>query len=398
MTNTLSRRIAIMGIRGVPAQHGGFETFAERLAPYLVRCGWEVTVYCQEDQKGLVSESHWRGVRRVHLGVGEDTALNSIRFDWACIKHAVREKTSLVLTLGYNTAVLGLRLRMAGICHVINMDGIEWARDKWGPMAKAWLYLNDWAGCLGGHHLLADHPMIARHLADRVDKCKISTIPYGTDIIRQAPSSLLAPLGVEPGRFVTLIARAEPENSVYEIVKAFSARPRGVKLLVLGSYKPQQSAFHAKVMAAASQEVVFAGAIYDHEVVNALRLHGLLYLHGHQVGGTNPSLVEAMGAGNPVLAHDNRFNRWVVREGAWYFKDSDSCAEALDALLPDSEERQRMSRANRQRAVEAFSWPVVLSQYEVTLSVLYGRAAGATDDVTPPYAGSLDTVNTIDLL
>lgn len=105
-----------------------------------------------------------------------------------------------------------------------------------------------------------------------------------------------------------------------------------------------------------------------------------------------------MGAGNPVLAHDNRFNRWVVREGAWYFKDLDSCVEALDALLADPEERQRMSRVNRQRAVEAFSWPVVLSQYEVTLSVLHGRAAGATGDVTPPYAGSLDTVNTIDLL
>ena len=122
-----------MGIRGVPAHHGGFETFAERLAPYLARCGWDVTVYCQEEGHGPLTESEWQGVRRVHISVGADTAFNSMKFDWACIQHAVRDRAPLVLTLGYNTAVFGLRLRAAGICHVINMDGIEWARDKWGP-------------------------------------------------------------------------------------------------------------------------------------------------------------------------------------------------------------------------------------------------------------------------
>ena len=134
---------------------------------------------------------------------------------------------------------------------------------------------------------------------------------------------MLAPLGLTPGQYVTLIARPEPENSVLEIVAAFSAkRPRGLKLVVLGAYHPEALPYHAQVMAAASPEVVFAGALYDHALVNALRLHGLLYLHGHQVGGTNPSLIEAMGAGNPVLAHDNRFNRWVARDGAWYFQDT----------------------------------------------------------------------------
>ena len=397
MTSSSTRRVSLMGIRGVPAHHGGFETFAERLAPYLAKCGWEVTVYCQEDEPGLLSESQWEGVRRVHIGVGPDTAVNSMRFDWACIRHAVAEKAPLVLTLGYNTALFGLRLRLAGICHVINMDGIEWARDKWGPGARAWLYLNDWAGCLGADHLLADHPQIARHLASRVNKRKISTIPYGTDLISQADPALLAPLGLQPGQYVTLIARPEPENSVLEIVKAFSAKPRGVRLVVLGAYHPSLVPFHAEVMAAASPEVMFTGAIYDHALVNALRWHGLLYLHGHQVGGTNPSLVEAMGASNPVIAHDNRFNRWVVRDGAWYFRDATGCSEALDALLADEAERRRLSRLNRMRALEAFSWSVVLSQYEITLGVLHARAIGMTGKVMPPYAGSLDTINTMDL-
>jgi len=388
-----------MGIRGVPAQHGGFETLAARLAPHLVAAGWKVTVYCQDDEKGLAHESDWGGVRRVHLGVGPDTAWNSIVFDWACIAHLLRDpaRAPLVLTLGYNTALFGLRLRAAGVHHVINMDGIEWAREKWGPAARAWLYLNDWAGCLGGHHLIADHPQIARHLHQRVRPMKVSTMPYGTDTVEQADASLLTPLGLVPGSYATLIARAEPENSVLEIVQAFSARPRGLKLLVLGNYKPESNAYHAKVKAAAGPEVVFPGAIYEPAVVQALRLYSVFYVHGHRVGGTNPSLLEAMGAGNAVLAHDNRFNRWVVGEGARYFSDASSCAAALDEMLSDPAALRRLGEHNRRRAGEAFSWPVVLGQYEATLAALHARATGAGSTTVLPYAGNLDTANTMDL-
>ncbi|RYE54021.1 MAG: DUF1972 domain-containing protein, partial [Hyphomicrobiales bacterium] len=193
--SSVPKTIAIMGIRGIPAQHGGFETFAERLAPYLLAAGWTVTVYCQEDDKAPVRESTWNGVRRVHIGVGADTALNTIRFDWACISHALRERPSLVLTLGYNTAAFGLRLRAAGIPNVMNMDGIEWSRRKWGWMARAWLYANDWAGCLGATHLVADHPEIARHLSSRVSPRKVTTIPYGATSTIDGGADLLEPLG-----------------------------------------------------------------------------------------------------------------------------------------------------------------------------------------------------------
>jgi glycosyltransferase involved in cell wall biosynthesis len=383
------RRLAILGIRGVPARHGGFETFAERLAPWLIEAGWRVTVYCQEDELAPPRETFWEGVRRVHLGVGPDTARNSMVFDWACIRHLLGEspRVPLALTLGYNTAAFGLRLRAAGVYHAINMDGIEWARDKWSLPARVWLYLNDWAGSLGGHHLFADHPEIARHLARRVSLNKISTIPYGTDVVREADPRLLLPLGLQPGGYATLIARAEPENSVLEIVRAFSARRRGVKLVVLGNYQPQKVPYHAEVLAAASDEVMFPGAIYAHDVVHALRRHALLYVHGHRVGGTNPSLLEAMGAGNAVLAHDNRFNRWVAGPGACYFRDVDSATEALDRLLADPVERQRLGRLNLVRATEVFAWPRVLTSYERTLAALHDRATGVDTVSRLPCAG-----------
>jgi glycosyltransferase involved in cell wall biosynthesis len=389
MSDDVQKSVVIMGIRGVPAAHGGFETFAARLAPWLVRNGWNVTVYCEEPFPCEPYESEWQGVRRVHIGYGPDSAINSVKFDWACIGHALRQKVRppLVLTLGYNTALFGLRLRAAGITHVINMDGIEWARSKWGPIARAWLYLNDWGGCLGASHLLADHPEIARHLETRVAASQISMIPYGTDLVVHADPAPLAALGLQPGGFMTLIARPEPENSVLEIVRAFSARPRACKLVVLGRFVADRNDYHADVMRAASADVVFPGAIYDAGVLAALRQHGLAYMHGHRVGGTNPSLLEAMGAGNAVVAHDNRFNRWVARQGALYFSDTATCTEAIDQLLAEPALRERLGQLNHDAAASRFAWPLVLTQYEVTMAALHARATGVTNAPAPPLAG-----------
>lgn len=375
MTVMLSRnpsalRIAIMGIRGVPAAHGGFESFAERLAPFLAQQGCEVTVYCQEDGHGPVSKSLWGEVHRVHIPSGEDTPVASMRFDWDCISHAVKSRPDVVLILGYNTAVFAARLRLAGIPTVINMDGIEYSRAKWGALAKAWLYFNERMGCWLGNDLVADHPVIAAHLATRVSARKITTIPYGAEVLPVADAAPLAHLNLRPQGFATLIARAEPENSILEIVQAFSAKRRGIKLVVLGNYQPNQVPFHAQVMAAASDEVLFPGAIYDAAVVQALRTHGLFYVHGHQVGGTNPSLLEAMGAGNAVLAHDNPFNRWVAATGALYFRDHTSCVAAMDQLLSQPATLEQMGMDNRQRVGQVFVWRQVLTAYSDLLSAV----------------------------
>jgi glycosyltransferase involved in cell wall biosynthesis len=364
-----------MGVRGIPAAHGGFETFAERLAPYLVANGWDVSVYCQEVRSSSnassgkeIWKSVWEGVTRIHITVKADTAVNSIRFDSMCISHVIGESPDVVLILGYNTAIFALRLRMAGIRTVFNMDGIEWSRAKWSPMAKAWLYINERAGCLLGHHLIADHPHIEKHLRTRARAKKITVIPYGTDLLDTATDSLvLEQLGLRPMQYVTVIARAEPDNSILSMVRAFSAKSRNIKMVVLGKYLPETVGYHAQVRAAASDEVIFPGAIYTKQVVQALRRNSLFYLHGHQAGGCNPSLVEAMGAGNPVIAHDNRFNRWVVGKGAVYFKDEASCQGALEQLIDNADQLQRYAELNRRRAAALFDWAAVLASYDELL-------------------------------
>ena len=360
------RTLRILGTRGVPAAHGGFETFAEYLALHLVVKGWRVVVYCQDDGTGPVFTDTWRGVERVHIPVAQEGPVGTIVFDWHATAHAARYN-DLCLTLGYNTAVFCALLRLKGIPNLINMDGIEWSRAKWGPLAKTWFWLNDWAGCRLGNHLIADHPHIKAHLQSRVRGSKITMIPYGADAITSAPLQPLQALRLLPGQFLTVIARAEPDNSLLEIVQGFSFKPRGLQLLVLGNYEAG-NAYHRAVKAAASSEVVFAGAVYDKTIVQALRFHSTAYVHGHRVGGTNPSLVEALGAGNAVIAHDNRFTRWVAGNGALYFTDADSFSKRLDELLANPVAITNLRLHARTRFNENFTWPYVLEQYEKLLA------------------------------
>lgn len=358
--------LRILGIRGIPAAHGGFETFAEYLALYLRRKGWKVIVYCQENGAGALWHDEWNDIERIHVPVKQAGPLGTIVFDWKSIWHAARTD-GLCLTLGYNTAVFCGLLRLRGINNIINMDGIEWSRAKWGRMAKMWFWLNDWAGCWLGNHLIADHPEIKNHLSTRVNPDKITTIAYGAEQVLHAPESSLEKWSLVSGKFLTLVARAEPENSILEVVQGFSMKPRGIKLLVLGNYDRNHS-YQRQVLDAASDEVVFAGAIYEKPVVQALRFHSMAYVHGHQVGGTNPSLVEALGAGNAVIAHDNRFNHWVAGESARYFTDASSFSALLDDLLTNPELLTAMRSGSKSRFEQEFTWPYILSQYEATLA------------------------------
>jgi glycosyltransferase involved in cell wall biosynthesis len=380
--------LRILGIRGVPAAHGGFETFAEQLSLYLVRRGWRVIVYCQRAGKHAISEDTWQGIERINISIPQLGSRGSIVFDWKAILHAGQHH-DLCLTLGYNTALLCTWLRAKGVPNLINMDGIEWRRAKWSRLARTWFWINDWAGCLLGSHLVADHPEIARHLQTRVAARKVTMIPYGAAYLTRADDSFVRDSGLSSGRYLTLIARAEPENSVLEIVTAFSRRRRELKLVVLGNYDAS-NAYHAAVKAAASDEVVFLGAVYDKARVEALRFHSLVYLHGHQVGGTNPSLVEALGAGNAVIAHDNRFNRWVAGEGARYFSTADDLVEVLQQVLDSPEVLAQMRAASQSRFQNGFRWDEVLLQYERLLEQWLpdsrGDAVAASDAPAPGSA------------
>src|ERR1700722_5491496 len=325
--------VSILGTRGVPSNHSGFETFAQDFALFLLSRGHQVTVYCQLEENEAPQEDTWNGIRRVSLPAGKGP-VGTMAFDWKAIKHSMRDN-SVILTLGYNTGV--------------------------------------------SNHLVADHPEIGRHLARHTPKDKISVIPYGADSVTSAPESVIQKFHLSPKAYHILIARPEPENYILEIVRAYSQRERGIPLVILGRYRHDGTPYQKTVLEAAGPEIRFLGPIFDRAIVKALRFHARAYFHGHRVGGTNPSLVEALGAGNAVIAHDNRFNRWVAGEGARYFRSASEIDAILESLAADPAQLLAMEDASRKRHHEAFTQDQVLSKYEELLALYVPAVAPAVE-------------------
>lgn len=347
----MKRHLMILGTRGIPARHGGFETFAEGFALEMRRRQWNVTVYCQADSGSEITETDWHGIRCVHVPAHREGAFGTVLFDLRSVRHAAKQE-GVVLTLGYNTAIFSVLHRWAGQVNVMNMDGIEWKRDKWNRLARAWLYCNEWLGARLANHLVADHPAIRHHLNRHTPSAKITVIPYGADAVSSAPTDPVEALGLVPGEYALVIARPEPENSILEIVRNYVSVKPHIPLVVLGAYTPERNAYHRQVMAAAgnSEQVRFVGPIYESTRVQALRFHARFYVHGHTIGGTNPSLVEAMATGRPVIAHDNLFNRWVLGEGGVFFSSEALLRAALRLGLEDRlQQSQGQQLADRHR-------------------------------------------------
>ncbi|MBR3371629.1 MAG: DUF1972 domain-containing protein [Rhodobacteraceae bacterium] len=355
--------VNILGTRGIPAKHGGFETFAENLALYLVNKGWTVNVYCQDDtgtsRDGTVTQ--WKGVNLIHFGTTRQGPVGTMDFDLKCARH-VLTLDGVDLVLGYNTAIFNVLQRLRGRRVIMNMDGIEWKRQKWSLPAKIWFFINEVIGANLCHVAVADHPGIAAHVRRRCFK-KPVIIPYGAPLVTTADAP---PLGLTPDRYFVSIARIEPENSILELVQAAASLPPDFPVVILGKLD-DANPYHQRVKAAAGANVMFPGAIYDSAQVASLRLHARAYLHGHQVGGTNPSLVEALGAGNAVLAHDNKFNRWTTDNAQFYFSSADSCASLMKQLVTDDAAVHAARAAARAQHAAKFIWEDVLSAYTEVL-------------------------------
>ncbi len=362
----ITKDIAILGTRGIPAQHGGFETFAEELSLYLVSAGWNVSVYCPDESCSGLHVEDWKGIRLVHVPVKSSGAFSTLWFDLKTALHAAKE-SSLKLSLGYGTAIYWLIFKFSGKRNVCNMDGMEWQRKKWRYLHKFWLQINEKAACLLGDHLVADNPGIYDYYKKKVKSNRLTMIPYGAHHVDIADEKLLEPYGVATNDYLLVICRIEEDNSILEIVSAFSRLDSNYKLVIVGGVEFNSDPYHRKLRDAASDAVIFTGPVYQQNKVNALRKFAKLYLHGHRVGGTNPSLVEAMGAGLPVVAHDNPYNRWVAGSDQRFFQSESGCFDQLSEILKDESILTGMAHSSNKRFKERFQWKMVLHEYEELL-------------------------------
>jgi glycosyltransferase involved in cell wall biosynthesis len=350
-------RVFLIGVRGIPNRYGGFERLVEVLAPHLARQGHEVTVFCEG---GAVPppDDLWHGVHRRFIPVKSAGPRGTLAYDWRSVSDVPRGAIALIF--GYGTAVYQWRLRRRHVRHAVNMDGLEWQRQKWGLLARLWLRLNERAAVAFADELIADHPAIQSDLQRRLGAAA-TMIAYGVDLpALTAPAAAALPPGLPPEGYLLVIARPEPENQIHLLLQAHARSGSQLPLVVVGQFDANA---YGRELRRQFPDVRFLGPIYDPTRLDALRRQCLLYLHGHSVGGTNPSLIEAMAAGAPVVAHDNPFNRWVLGDrGGWYFGD----VEALSSILaspPSDASRLAAVAAARQSCQDRFLWADILAAY-----------------------------------
>lgn len=354
-------RIAILGTRGIPARYGGFETFAEELSVRLASRGAEVTVYCvaEGNQPNSFGRVKLEYVPSVNLG-----PLTTLIFDVRCLWRA-RRGFDVVYMLGYGAAQFTFLPRLFGCRVWLNPDGIEWKRAKWNWLARAYFRAMEFCSTRLPHRLIADAHAIRTHLEARHRRLVSCTvIPYGAPAIDLPPSTeALAEWRIEPRRYYLIVCRVEPENHIYETISGFVASESPYPLIVVGNVKAETE-YARKVASLESDRVRMIGTVYDKQKLQALRYHCLAYFHGHSVGGTNPSLLEAMGCGNLVVAHDNSFNREVLGAAGWFFnapEDIPALVQQIETLDPSAEAEARAYV--RERVRSEYNWERVAAAY-----------------------------------
>lgn len=361
-------RIALLGARGIPASYGGFETFAEQLATRLASRGHQVTVYAECGEQ-RVADSFYQGVRVRHRRRPRWGAASVLAYDCACLWDA-RRGYDLVYMLGYGAAWACWWPRVFGVPVWINVDGLEWARSKWGWGARVYLRCMEWLTTKVATRLIADAQAIAHRFRQTYPSgAPSSFIAYGAELVQAEDfdPSVLSAWGLQPHRYMLVVARPEPENHILEIVQGYVQHGGGWPLVVVGDVSGT-TPYQRQLKALASDRVRFVGGIYDTELLKSLRVHAACYLHGHSVGGTNPSLLEALACGNWVIAHDNPFNREVARDAADYFSTPEQLARSLDSVVSQTVALQS-ERSQRARAIvaEHYTWDGIADTYEALM-------------------------------
>lgn len=365
-------KLAILGTRGIPARYGGFETFAERLSLGLAARGCDVTVYCEGN--GRARPKKVQGVHLRYIPAPDVGPLTTVLYDARCLWDA-RKDFEIVYMLGYGAAPFCLLPRLWKREVWINPDGLEWARSKWNGWGQQYFRLMEWVSMRTADRVIADAASIAVSLRSRhhqVPPCAV--IPYGCEVIEKPPArQSLSEWGVDAEGYYLVVCRLEPENHVLEILEAFRRCGSNRQLVVTGNLK--RNGYVEKLKSVKDRRIRMIGTVYDREKLACLRYHSFAYFHGHSVGGTNPSLLEAMGCGNLIFAHDNPFNRETLSTCGLYFADTAELAEGIEDAETSGGGLAWLKDAARKRARERYRWSSVIDAYEQLLSGALERAA-----------------------
>jgi glycosyltransferase involved in cell wall biosynthesis len=365
---TRKLRIGMLGLYGMPMaklQFTGFETGFGEIAPRLVEMGHYVVIYCR---KGSYPEAmrvpEYRGVKLIYVASPGGKNFSGLLATFFAVMHALTRGGYDIfffvnVGMGHHSALC----RLFGKKVVMNVDGLDWTRAKWGPVARWYFFSAARSAVRFCTELVTDAEAMRLFYLERFRK-ETTMIAYGAYIEKSERPELITQFGVAPQDYYLIASRLIPENHADLIARAFLKSGSQKKLVIAGGAN-YDSPFHREIRSLAGEKIILTGHIDDPEVIKELHCNCFVYVHGHSVGGTNPSLLKAMGYGNCILALDTVFNREVLADGGIFFpKDEQALAEDMKLLEADPARVAELRAMGPQRIRDNYTWEKIAGQYD----------------------------------
>lgn len=364
-------KIAFISTRGIPNNYGGFEQFAEYISVGLVRRGHEVVVYSPHFHP--YREPDYKGVRIKHIYSPEKwigSSVGSFFYDFLSLRDALKkEKFDIIYEAGYTSIVPAYIWfnvkRIKYPLFTTNMDGLEYKRTKFNRWVQKFVFWEERMAVKHSHFLIADNMGIHDYYKEKYGK-ESKFLAYGADIHEDYDEDILKEFGLEADGYFIVVARLEPENNLFMAIEGYLASGQYDKrpLVIVGKTNTPYGK-HLVERYGDDRNIRFVGGIYDFRKLNSIRHYSYAYFHGHSVGGTNPSLLEAMASGCFILAHDNIFNRAVLGENALYYGSTDAAMEMLDGIdQAVSAYKKEYTGRNLEVIRRDYSWEKLVDEHE----------------------------------
>lgn len=352
-------RVAILGTRGIPNYYGGFEQFAEYFSVYLVEKGHEVYVYNSHNHP--YQEKTFNGVNIIHKHDPEYKmgTFGQFIYDYNCILDIRKRDFDIILQLGYTSSSVWFFMLPKKPLVITNMDGLEWKRSKYKRPVRQFLKFAERLAAISSDYLVADSLGIQKSLKNRYNK-ESAYIAYGAHPFTNPDDSVIQEYDVKAGEYNMVMARFEPENNIDMVLEGVVKANDTTTILVVGNHTKKYGEY-LKAKYKAHKNIRFIGGLYNINHLDNLRYFSKLYFHGHSVGGTNPSLLEAMASKALIAAHNNDFNKGVLKDNAFYFSNPQEVADLL--LQSKKSDNLHKIENNYKAIINDFNWEKINGDY-----------------------------------
>jgi glycosyltransferase involved in cell wall biosynthesis len=369
--------VAILGCRGVPNAYGGFEQFAEQLSVRLVEKGHQVHVYNSSIHP--YKKDSWKGVNIIHCSDWEDKlgTMGQFVYDWNCINDSRKRNFDIILQLGYTSNSVWYWRWPRNAVHILNMDGLEWKRTKYSKPVRHFLKKAESLAANHADYMIADSMGIQEHIVRTYNKTP-TFIPYAAEPFTDPDASVLDAFLLQPNSYYLSVSRLEPENNIEMIINGYLASGMDHNLVIVGAVNSYGKKLQERY---GNGRIKFVGSIFDKKILNNLRYYCSLHFHGHSVGGTNPSLLEAMACQANIAAHNNIFNNAVLGAKAEYFTTAEEVTHIIDSKSYLASEHERRKH-NFRKIIDTYNWDTVVEAYE---NLMFTAIGLRTEAMVPSF-------------